>query len=168
MKLLKLLSNLKFRQESLPKKTQITDFFQIDIASIPDNTFKRIEYKNNIFGPNIIVHQKMIDYKECGIFNIVEVQKVMKTSTVIVFRCSQPNLVNQKRIRILINDLYRVYGNDDNNKGKFSAQDMLEYEEEEFNVLFGRHWSFNVRPKSTVMIRRDDEHLELVVECERK
>ena len=60
-------------------------------------------------------------------------------------------------------DMGAVYFLDDTKKGKFNSKDISEYNDAEFNMLFGRRWNDYPKYKNPVAIQRDDENVELAI-----
>ena len=68
-------SNQPTKLTSTPKRT-IFDFFQIDIKNIPDDSFIAGEIEENTTGDKVQNFRKSLDYKECGIFDTIEVKLI--------------------------------------------------------------------------------------------
>lgn len=53
----------------------ILDLIKMDCKSLPDDTFKVYQKKITDSGTLIVTYRKELPYKECGIFDIIEVHK---------------------------------------------------------------------------------------------
>lgn len=57
-------------------KTSIFDFFEIDLKNIPDNSFIVNEIENNKIGQTVQTFRKLLSYKECGLFDTLEIKVI--------------------------------------------------------------------------------------------
>ena len=133
-------SNQPTNLTSTPKRT-IFDFFQIDIKNIPDESFIAGEIEENESGDKVQNFRKSLNYKECGIFDTVEVKLIGDEGKNVFLKSFNPERVNFDKLKSLIDDLYLIYGKDSDDKGKFTNKDKEDYKDIEFFMLFGRSWS---------------------------
>ena len=144
------------------KKT-IFEFFQVDLNSIPDETFVKAETIENESSNIVEVFRKNISYKECGLFDTIEIRLIDKKCKNFSFKNYNLNTIQIDKIKILIDELYLIYGNDSSNKGKFNNKDIEEYNDKDFYMLFGRSWSDYEKNKFPVAINRDENELEIAI-----
>jgi hypothetical protein len=144
-------------------KRNIFDFFQLDLKQIPDESFIKAERETNISGESVQNFRKSLDYKECGIFDTVEVLVIGDNSKNIIFKSFQPQSIKIEHLRKLIDELYLIHGNDSSDKGKFTSKDIEEYRDTEFNCLFGRSWSDYPKYEHPISIGRDDNVVSLTI-----
>lgn len=144
-------------------KRSIFDFFQLDLNSILDDTFIKAEVGTNISGQLVQTYRKTLAYKECGIFDTVEVVVIDGKSRNIFFKCFDPANVKMDDLKKLIDDLYLIHGNDSGGKGKFTSKDIVDYQNTDFYLLFGRSWSDYPKYKFPVSITRDDDVVSISV-----
>ena len=145
-----------------PKRT-IFDFFQIDIKTIPDDSFITGEIEENTTGDKVQNFRKSLDYKECGIFDTIEVKLIGNEGKNVFLKFFEPERVNFAKLKSLIDDLYLIYGNDSNDKGKFTNKDKEEYNDPEFYMLFGRSWTDYPKYKYPISIERDENEISISI-----
>lgn len=144
------------------KKT-IFDFFQIDLKNIPDDSFIEGEVDENIIGENVHVFRKSLNYKECGLFDTIEVIVIGSEGKNVIFKSFEPKRIDFEALKRLIDDLYLILGSDGNNKGKFNSNDKAEYLDTEFYMLFGRNWSDFPKHKYPISIQRDENEVSITI-----
>jgi hypothetical protein len=145
-----------------PKRT-IFDFFQIDIKCIPDDSFIAGEIEENITGERVQNFRKSLNYKECGIFDTIEVKLIGDEGKNVFLKSFNPERVDFNKLRSLIDDLYLIHGNDSEDKGKFSNKDKKDYKDSEYYMLFGRSWTDFPKYKYPVSINRDEDELSIAI-----
>jgi len=145
-----------------PKRT-IFDFFQIDIKNIPDDSFITGEIEENTTGDKVQNFRKSLDYKECGIFDTIEVKLIGNENKNVFLKSFNPERVNFNKLKSLIDDLYLIYGNDSEDKGKFTNKDKEDYKDSEFYMLFGRSWTDYPKYKYPVSVSRDEDEISISI-----
>lgn len=144
-------------------KTSIFDFFEIDLKNIPDNSFIANEIENNKIGQTVQTFRKLLSYKECGLFDTLEIKVIEGIHKNIFFKTFNPDGISFKALKKLIDDLYLIHGNDIDNKGKFNNNDRKDYLDSEFYMLFGRSWTEVPKNKHPITISRDENELTLSI-----
>ena len=81
-----------------PKRT-IFDFFQIDIKTIPDDSFITGEIEENTTGDKVQNFRKSLDYKECGIFDTIEVKLIGDENKNVFLKSFNPERVNFNKLK---------------------------------------------------------------------
>lgn len=152
----------KNSEPNKPKKTEIADFFQMDIKNILDDSFTKGATINNDDGTFVKNYSKKINYKECGIFDTVEVRMVGDTSNV-SFLNYNLNSVKIADLKTLINGIYQIYGKDGEDKGAFNQKDISDYNDGDLYILFGRRWSDYPKFKYPVAVQRNDDSVEIAI-----
>ena len=155
-------NNQPAKLTSEPKQT-IFDFFQIDIKNIPDESFIAGEIEKNTSGEKVQNFRKTLDYKECGIFDTIEVKLIGDEDKNVFLKSFYPESVNFDKLKSLIDDLYLIYGYDSSDKGKFTNKDKEEYKDPEVNMLFGRSWSDYPKYKYPVCVSRDEDEVSISI-----
>lgn len=145
-----------------PKRT-IFDFFEIDLRNTPDESFIAGEIEENVSGQPVQNFRKTLDYKECGIFDTIEVKVIDGTNKNVFFKSFNPERINFESLKRLIDDLYLIHGNDGNNKGKFNNKDRTDYFDAVLYILFGRDWTDYPKYKYPVSVSRDDEEVSISI-----
>ncbi len=149
-------------QQSKIKRT-IFDFFEMDIKVLPDESFIKAEIETNTSGETVENYRKTINYKECGIFDTVEVKIIGGKSKNIFLKSFQPDNIKFENLKQLIDDLYLLHGDDSDGKGKFTDKDIQDYKDTEFYVLFGRSWTDYPKHKNPVAIGRDEDEVSMSI-----
>jgi hypothetical protein len=144
-------------------KRSIFDFFEIDLKNIPDESFIEGEVEINESGQTVQNFRKNLSYKECGIFDTIEVKIIDGTGKNVFFRLFSPDRVKFDNLKKLIDELYLIYGRDSDDKGKFVNQDMVDYKDTEFFMLFGRSWSDYPKYKYPVRVDRDEDVVSISI-----
>lgn len=150
-------------QEQLKVKRTIFDFFQLDLINIPDDSFVEADVETNVVGSTVQTFYKTLDYKECDIFDEVQVYVIDGKSKNIILKSFQPESVKMDNLKKLIDELYRIYGNDWDNRGKFINKDIELYRDTVFYALFGRIWTDNPKYKNEVLIGRDEDEISITI-----
>lgn len=145
-----------------PKRT-IFDFFQIDIKHIPDDSFIAGEIEENTTGDKVQNFRKSLDYKECGIFDTIEVKLIGEEGKNVFLKSFNPERVDFNKLKSLIDDLYLIHGNDSDDKGKFTNKDKEDYKDKEFCMLFGRSWTDFPKYKYPVSVSRDEDEISISI-----
>lgn len=145
-----------------PKRT-IFDFFQIDLKNIPDDSFIVGELEENTSGKTVQNFRKSLNYKECGLFDTIEVKVIDGTNKNVFLKSFNPDRINFDALKKLIDELYLIYGNDGDNKGKFNSKDKAEYLDTKFYLLFGRNWTDYPNYKYPVSVRRDEDEVSISI-----
>ena len=141
----------------------IFDFFQIDIKNIPDDSFIVGEIVENTSREKVQNFRKSLDYKECGIFDTIEVKLIGGKGKNVFLKSFDPESVNFDKLKSLIDDLYLIHGNDSFDKGKFTNKDKEDYKDPEFNMLFGRYWMDYPKYKYPVKVSRDEDEVSITI-----
>ena len=145
-----------------PKRT-IFDFFQIDLKNIPDDSFIAGEVEENTSGQTVQNFRKSLNYKECGLFDTIEVKVIDGTNKNVFFKSFNPDRINLDALKKLIDELYLIHGNDGDNKGKFNNKDKADYLDTEFYMLFGRNWTDYPKYKYPVTVSRDEDEVSISI-----
>lgn len=145
-----------------PKRT-IFDFFQIDLKNIPDDSFIAGEVEENTSGQTVQNFRKSLNYKECGLFDTIEVKVIDGTNKNVFFKSFNPDRINLDTLKKLIDELYLIHGNDGDNKGKFNSKDKTDFFDKEFYMLFGRNWTDYPKYKYPVSVSRDEDEVSISI-----
>jgi hypothetical protein len=154
-------SNTVIAEQKL--KRSIFDFFQLDLKNLPDDNFIKAEEETNVSGDRVEFYRKTLNYKECGLYDTVEVRVIGGTNKNISFKCFDLRSVKMDALRKLIDDLYLIYGNDSSNKGKFTSKDQQESNDTDFYLLFGRNWGDYPKYKYPVSVGRDENGIDISI-----
>lgn len=144
-------------------KRTIFDFFKLDISSLPNDSFIKAESGTTSAGDSTQTYRKALNYKECNIFDTVEVIVIGGINTNVFFQSFNPDAVNLNALKELIDDLYLIYGPDSNDKGKFTNNDINDYRDEEFCILFGRSWLESPKYQYPILLSRDEQTVSLTI-----
>jgi hypothetical protein len=131
----------------------LADMFRLDLSHLKLNDFTKGKIEVNVNGELIQTYFKVLDYKECGIFDTVLVKLSDTKSINVIFKCSEPSLVNDDQFHKVIDELNGIYGQDNNNSRLYSTPDS-EHTERPFYVPFGRDWMDYPKYKYPVSVRR--------------
>jgi hypothetical protein len=146
-------------------KRSIFDFFKIDLLEIPNDIFVEGVRELNSSGTQITKYRANLNYLECDIFDTIELIKFWNNSKNISFQSFNLSKVKINKVKKLIDSLYLIYGNDDDNKGKFNDNELNDYYSKDFYGLFGRNWMDHTKYKNTVRlgIDRDSDTMTLTI-----
>ena len=145
-------------------KRTIFDFFQIELKDIPDDSFVAAEVVTNISGEECQNFRKTLNYKECGIFDTVEVIVIGgKKNKNVFFKSFEPASMKMDYMKKLIDDLYLIHGNDSMDKGKFTNKDIEDYRSSDLYMLFGRSWTDYPKYKFPVSVGRDEDEVSISI-----
>ena len=119
-------------------KQTILDFFKLDLLKIPDVSFMDSEVDENCQGISVQYFHKDLDYKECGMFDTVNIKILGGIEIDVSFKSLHPESVNISDLENLINGLHLIYGKDaDRHRDKFTTKDIQDYNNQDFS----RCWS---------------------------
>ncbi len=150
-------------QDQSKIKQTIFDFFQIDLKNIPDQGFIETEVVINKTGKPVQCFQKSLNYKECGIFETIEVKVFRNKNKNVILKSDQPERVNMENLKNLIDELYLIYGEDSNGKGKFTNIDIEDFNCSLAYSLFGRRWSEFPKNENQVWLSRDENEISITI-----
>jgi hypothetical protein len=156
-------SNIQTNVTNTNPKRTIFDFFQIDIKNIPDESFIAGEIEENTSGQSVQNFRKTLSYKECGIFDTIEVKVIGGENKNVFLKSFNPDSLNFDNLKKLIDDLYLIHGNDSSDKGKFTNKDKEDYRDSNFYMLFGRSWTDYPKYKYPVSIDRDEDEVSISI-----
>lgn len=156
-------NTLMENQDNSKIKRTVFDLFKLDITKLPDDSFIEGEVEKNSNGDIIINYCKSLDYKECGIFDTVEVIVIGESCRNVILKSYQPESIKIEYLKRLIDDLYLIHGNDSSGNGKFTGKDIESYRDREFNCLFGRRWDEYPKYKFPVAVGRNDDEVSIIV-----
>lgn len=138
----------------------VPDLFRMDLNHLPLHDFTEGKVEVNANGDIIQNYFKKLDYKECGVFDTVHVKLTGSKSVNIIFRCSEPSMVDNDKLRAVIDSICDIYGQDNN--GLYGAAPD-ESQDHKFYVLFGRNWMDYPKYKYPVSVRRYAEDVFISV-----
>ncbi|GEM_PF-6599272 len=145
------------------KKENILDFFKTDPLKIPDESYIKGEIEFNSAGQEVCNYRKNLDYLEFGIFDTVEIKIIENNSKNIFYKTFKAKKVRMDNLRKLIDDIYMIYGSDNNHKSKFSNKDLNEYKSNDLSILFGRAWTDFPKYKYPITIDKFEGELTLSI-----
>lgn len=98
-------------------------------------------------------------------FDTIEIKQFEDGTKNIFFKNHQLDEVKLADVQKLVDDLYLVYGQDDNYKGKFNSKDKEDYLSNDFYTFFGRSWTDENRIKTPIdlSIDRDVDTISLSI-----
>ncbi len=114
-------------------------------------------------GETIQNFRKTLDYKECGIFDTIEVKIIGEKGKNVFFKSFEPDNIRMEDLKQLIDELYLIYGEDNDFKGKFTDSDNKYYQNTKFYMLFGRSWTDHRKHKYPVTINRDEHQVSISI-----
>ena len=118
----------------------LLDFFKIDIMRLPDDRFIEGVAQFNSLGDSIKHYHADLEYPEFDIFDTVRIIRFQDGIKNIFFKYYNLSKLKVEKLKKLIDSLYLLYGEDDGHKGKFSENDLKDYNSESSDELFGRRW----------------------------
>jgi 5-methylcytosine-specific restriction endonuclease McrBC regulatory subunit McrC len=133
----------------------IHDFFIIKLDSIPDSNFIEGNSEINSSGDTIKNFRKSLSYLECNIFDTIEIKQFEGGTKNIFFKNHELDNVDMTEVQKIVDELYLVYGQDDNHKGKFNSKDKEDYLSNDFYSLFGRAWAQENKIKTPIDLSID-------------
>ena len=117
----------------------------------------------NTSGQIVRTYEKQLTYKECGIFDFIEVKVIGDDSINVFFQNINLNQIDMKKMKILINGIYEIYGADDSDRGKFENKEITEFKDPSFDYLWGRFWGEYPKYKYPIQIGKDEEKVQLAI-----
>jgi hypothetical protein len=154
--------NFNMQDQSKIKQT-IFDFFQIELKRIPDESFIETEVVINKAGNPVQCFKKSLNYKECGIFDTIQVNVFRDKNKNVILKSVQPEMVNMDNLKNLIDDLYLIYGEDNNCKGKFTNKDMEDFNYSNAYSLFGRSWHEFPKYEYPIRVSRYEDEISITI-----
>ncbi len=150
----------------LSLRQSVYDFFSVDIRNVPDETFMLAPpgARNHQEG-GIQFHRygKKLSYRECGIFDKIEVKRFSELNTHVSFVCDDVSNIDLRYLRRFIDELHQLYGPDDFRSTEFSTVDTEAIENRAYWA--GRLWCDSEKyfDKPKVMLTMDEEQLVFTI-----
>jgi hypothetical protein len=136
----------------------LASMFRLDLNNLQLHDFTEGKIEVNINGELIQTYSKVLDYKECGIFDTVLMKLTDNKSINIIFKCSEPSLVDDAQFRKVIKELNDIYGQDNNNSKLYSTTSS-DNPDEPFYAPHGHDWMEYPKYKYPVSVRRYIENV---------
>jgi hypothetical protein len=124
------------KTESIIKS--VPDLFIMDILKIDYDSFLGGNRELNSEGVEIKTYRRILNYKECGLFDTVEVIYFSPTTHNVIFKNSNWNR-NIRPLRKLADNLYLLLGDDIELRGRFNSDDEECIKNKK--VWMGRMWN---------------------------
>jgi hypothetical protein len=141
-------------------KKSIHDFFKIDLDKIPDESFIEGIPQIGEDGDEFTIFRKNLNYKECEIFDTVEVLNSRLTDWTVVFKSYYWNR-KIATIQKLIDELYLLYGEDDSGRGRFNDEDKNTITHKDY--WLGRIWCDKTKHHEKVIVDFNNDEISLTV-----
>jgi hypothetical protein len=105
----------------------IYTLFKYDLQAKPDSTFR--ESKDEVAGKRIKRYYKKLDYKECDIFDELEIIPTDEGCQNVILRGQEPADGNElcKIVMDITRELHMLFGADDKGKGIFAPGEINTY-----------------------------------------
>ncbi len=133
----------------------IRDFFSSKLDFMPDESFVEGNSEINSAGQTVNNFRKTLHFLECNLFDTIEIKQFEDRTKNIFFKNYQIDSINITSVQKLVDDLYLVYGEDDNHKGKFNTKDRNDFLSDDFYTLFGRYWGTEGKIKTPIDLSID-------------
>jgi hypothetical protein len=141
----------------------VPDLFIKDIQNIQYDTYVGGNTEKDSVGKEIKLYRKILDYRECGIFDTVEV--VYLSPMVHNVNFSNHNWNRDIRpLQKLIDNLYLLLGDDYSKEGRFNTDDKLKLTNK--NFWAGRMWSGPWSPMLSLDDTDNKDIISLSIHCE--
>ena len=121
----------------------VLDLFIYDLSKFfLDEDYEEISCEE-IQGLFMIEYEKVLPWTELNIFDKVRFRVFNDKKNIIGSNHINLSLLNDgiilssNEVKNVVNKIYEIYGNDDNNKGEWTQEDDLDYKEN----IFGRAWT---------------------------
>lgn len=137
--------------------------FELDLANLCLFAFEqgRAEVQPN---GDIIQHlYSRLDKMECGLFDSINLKVIGGENLIVNFKATKPEQIDFLKLKQFMDNLYDIYGTDNNNKGRYNETDEQEYVDEELYSFFGRNWLDYPKHKYPVSLRRSEQGLSLSI-----
>jgi hypothetical protein len=144
------------QRETLVADKMLANMFRLDLHHLSLHDFIEGKIEVNANGALIQTYSKALDYKECGIFDIVLVKLAGNQSFNIIFRCSEPDKLDDSKLRKVVDDLCEIYGQNSNGSVPYETS-VSDNAEQQVYVPFGRDWMDYPKYKYPLSVRRYTE-----------
>lgn len=144
----------------------ILTLFGFSLEDIPDNTFTPGKSEVTRSGDLLLTHHKQFNEDVFGIFEEIEVRNIGGSCNNIIFKANSLDKIPVNKVENLINKLHSIYGKDDDDKEKFSREDLQLFNDKDFYMLFGRSWmglENNLQYPCAVDIDKENNFINLTV-----
>ncbi len=136
----------------------IKRLFKVDLEAIPDSSCIEFGDEINSIGDTVKLYSKKLLIPEFGLFDELLVRQFNENSRNIFFLKKGLSQIDFNIIETVINSLFKIMGVDDYGKREFNADDIADYLDANFYVLFGRNW--REYPKNIPAIALTIDHEE--------
>lgn len=154
--------NKQLIKEKTIAKRSIYEFFKLDFKNLPDDSFS-IDEEKKPNGDIIKTYHKKLNYKECGIFDMIEIIHIGNTGRNIIFKSFHSDDVEMEDLKKLVDGLYLIYGVDSSGKGKLTNKDIAEFRDKEYGWYNGRYWSDSKKYKNHIKISKDEDGISMTI-----
>lgn len=124
-------------------KKNILTLFGFNIEMLPDGNFIEGSMVINHRGVLIKDYSKIFEDKTYFLFDTIEI-KVFTTCSNVFFISHKLQTTKLSSLKKLINDLYKIYGFDEFEKGSYCAKDIVDFKNKEVDFYFVRHWKEDI------------------------
>ena len=137
--------------------------FQLDLGNLCLYDFEQDSAEVQPNG-DIIQHLcSRFDILECGLFDSIHLKIVGSENLIVNLKASDPEQIDFRMLKQFMDNLYDIYGTDNNNKGRYNETDEQEYLDEELFSFFGRNWLDYPKHKYPVSLRRSEQELSMSI-----
>jgi len=123
--------------------SKIVDTLNIDVFSVPDDSFSEGEIIQNPYGHVYRQYRKVLDTKILDTFEVIEINKFIPSGRNIFLKNYDSDSIDIIQFKKVVNTLCRSFGEDTNGKTFFTKEDEELIESPNFYQLFSRSWETN-------------------------
>lgn len=147
------------------KIQKVYDLFTVNLSSIELEELNKGKNEINTVGEEILNYNKKLEHLELGIFDELNLKYIGKNSRNIFFTKRGAKSLSKGKIKFLINELFKIMGVDDYGKGIFTEEDIINFKDLEFDILFGRGWREYPKnnPPIALTYESDEDILSLAI-----
>jgi hypothetical protein len=125
---------------------KIFDLIKIKLDELPNLDCINLGEETNLSGEKVIFYSLLLDEKEMGLFDTLKISVLPNNERTYTFSTLDKVSSVINRIKMLVNDLYSIYGEDGCNNGKFTRDDEEDLLNEEQGFWIGRDYIIDYYP----------------------
>lgn len=112
----------------------IFNLIKTKLNELPNDACINLGEETNASGGKLITYRLLFDKKEMGLFDTLEIKVLEAGDKNFIFSTFDKAPTVMNRLKLLVNDLYKIYGEDSSKRGEFS-------EDDEENLQEGGYWT---------------------------
>lgn len=131
-----------FKKAEEPTIKTLNDLFSFKFDQVPDETFITSK-EMNVEGIEVTTYRKILEKKECNIFDTLEVIIIPPSQKNIILSTTDINRISVNDVRKIVDTIFLFLGTDGDLKGRFYNEDRDQFQR---GLFWSRMWTEEKHP----------------------